>query len=310
MSVASNIDKLKTSKIGAVGSGNYSEFEADGTLKFNGDATVWDDLLVNLSNATGTGLQPASNKEYMDSTGFPGASLGSSGVYLPHFATAQEEDLSWNLQMPHSWKVGNIVKPHIHWVYKTDSTGDIRWGVEFGVASINGNYKTTCPASTHRESAGTTKKIWFATDPLVRVYQQIVVSGAGGTGYTGDNSANNATFTVLSWGVTLGEYWITYIGSASSTEAKTADTGKVVTGYTYRMEVQETQAANNAGKHVMSGFGDLEMDKFGISCCFVGRLYRVKNSGVSGGLNEEAVANSFDFHFEKDTIGSRGVTSK
>jgi hypothetical protein len=34
----------KTAKIGNSISGDYSEFEADGTLKFNGGSTVWKDI--------------------------------------------------------------------------------------------------------------------------------------------------------------------------------------------------------------------------------------------------------------------------
>ena len=35
-------------KIGNVANGDYAEFEEDGTLRYKGDATVWDDVVGSL----------------------------------------------------------------------------------------------------------------------------------------------------------------------------------------------------------------------------------------------------------------------
>ena len=39
-----------SAKFGDVDGGDYSEIETDGTLKFNGDASTWDDLQIAISN--------------------------------------------------------------------------------------------------------------------------------------------------------------------------------------------------------------------------------------------------------------------
>jgi hypothetical protein len=139
----------------------------------------------------------------------------------------------------------------------------------------------------------------------------LVVSGGGGTGYTGDNRSHNATFIVTGYSDVPGAYWIQYTGSASSTESVTADTGLVVTGYLYRIEAQITQAANTLGLHRLDALPDILMDVHtSLSVELVVRLYRTANANVSGGLNEAMAIIDWDCHFEQDTLGSAEPLTK
>ena len=81
---------------------NYTAIEADGTIEFNGDATVWNDLQFNIE----TGRVSAANYPDWDS-----AFTTNTGCYK--FDVDDYIDLGSN-EMPHDWKEGSSVYPHIH----------------------------------------------------------------------------------------------------------------------------------------------------------------------------------------------------
>lgn len=86
---------------------NYAEFSNTGTLTLSGSATTWDDLLVPLtSTKKGTNDLP-----HFDETNL--------GYLFPNGDTS--EILYIIVQMPHRWKEGSVIFPHIH--YKRTSAG-------------------------------------------------------------------------------------------------------------------------------------------------------------------------------------------
>ena len=63
------------------------------------------------------------------------------GVWLDWFATApgNEEEVFFNIQMPHSWHVGSDVYPHVHWTPDINAVGAdqcVKWGLEFNWTNI------------------------------------------------------------------------------------------------------------------------------------------------------------------------------
>lgn len=92
--------------------------------------TVWDDLRVPLSTArTGASV--------------PNYSIFTNGVYCWHFVDAQTDTLYFDTQLPHGYKAGTTLKPHVHWAPKTASTNDVVWQLEYTVASIGSNFTAT-----------------------------------------------------------------------------------------------------------------------------------------------------------------------
>lgn len=80
---------------------NYSEFENDGTLVFNGSATVFDD-------ESGSGIN-------LQRTGV-GISNNLQEATVEYLGSANLDDyISTSMQMKHKWKLGTKIKPHIHW---------------------------------------------------------------------------------------------------------------------------------------------------------------------------------------------------
>ena len=118
-----------TFKSGDGGATDYSEFEPDGTLKFNGAAIVWDDLRVPVSSVRVTG--PGGT--------FPPAETAYKGGFVLAFedAAINEESISFTAQLPHSYKEGTDIDVHIHWVPEDNSAGNVAWTFTHSWANIN-----------------------------------------------------------------------------------------------------------------------------------------------------------------------------
>lgn len=120
-----------TAKIGDVDGGNYSEFESDGTLKFNGDATVWDDMRTPISSVR----VPAALAPVW--TAYKGSQVlafdGTSSDFVYFVA-----------QLPHSYKEGTNLDVHIHWTPEDNTAGNVKWQLTYSWANIDGIF----PAET------------------------------------------------------------------------------------------------------------------------------------------------------------------
>jgi hypothetical protein len=102
---------------------NFSQFETDGTLVFNGDATVWEDLRF---PATAINPAGAANAMVFDTANI-GFTAGAPGI----------QAIAILGQMPHAWKVGSDIYPHIHWQPTTTNTGNVLWRMEYKWTNIN-----------------------------------------------------------------------------------------------------------------------------------------------------------------------------
>lgn len=43
-------------------------------------------------------------------------------------------------QMPHGWKEGSILYPHVHWHKTTSAAGDVMWQLEYEVHNLDGTF--------------------------------------------------------------------------------------------------------------------------------------------------------------------------
>ena len=106
--------------IGNESAGNYTSVEADGTIKYNGNATVWDDAQYPFTVGSNAG------------TGYP-TFVADSGYYTFVIDTtgASKCIVYYNdCQLTHRWKEGSTVYPHIHYKYTT-TTGTPTFGVKY-----------------------------------------------------------------------------------------------------------------------------------------------------------------------------------
>jgi hypothetical protein len=76
--------------------------EADGTLRMDGAATVWDDMFGDITKVQVQGT---------------GVTLNSAELTLDFLASAEINDYAIVVyQMSHKWKPGSTIYPHIHWI--------------------------------------------------------------------------------------------------------------------------------------------------------------------------------------------------
>lgn len=108
------------------GAANYSEFEADGTYKMSGTATVWDDLVLPLDAAK----VPASNAPDWESF------VGNLNKYAYQVNDFQE----FTTELLHGYKTGSTFEFHIHGALNaTLATGDetVKFEIEYSIADMD-----------------------------------------------------------------------------------------------------------------------------------------------------------------------------
>lgn len=114
---------------------NNSQFEADGTLVFNGDATVWDDLRITPGSFDRPGTADPVYVAYTPD----GSSIST---YLTEWS--KNDIASFTIQVPHDYKQGSDLYVHIHWT--PGARGDeesgklVGWKVQYSWANINNTF--------------------------------------------------------------------------------------------------------------------------------------------------------------------------
>lgn len=127
---SSTFDLLGVARFGNVEAGNYTEFEADGTLVMKGDAKVYEDVT--------TVLLPGAKATTPD---FSGGIAGNPELYTYFFSPSKLNELYFSNQMPHSWDGGTFY-PHMHIVPSTNGSGTAIFHHECSRANINGKYES------------------------------------------------------------------------------------------------------------------------------------------------------------------------
>lgn len=88
----------------------------------------WEDLRF-----PATGFNPAG------STAPPGV-LTTNG--LLSFSGTVDNIIGGVAQMPHAWKEGTPISPHIHLVFPTGATANTRWQLEYNIGNVDGDFTT------------------------------------------------------------------------------------------------------------------------------------------------------------------------
>jgi hypothetical protein len=107
---------------------NYSTFEADGTLLMVGNATVYDDLRVPLS-------EPSTGTTKPDWARFPFGATGDV-PFINWFKASGVDEMYFVVQMPHDWAEGTTIHPHIHWVPSANGSGSVFWKLQYTFSKL------------------------------------------------------------------------------------------------------------------------------------------------------------------------------
>ena len=140
-------------KIGDIGNGHYSEFESDGTLVFNGDATVWDDMRIVPGAWVFAGT---SDPEITDWT-----PTGSGTTYKVYEFAASDQAF-FTIQLPHSYKQGTNISVHVHWTPgargNEENGKTVAWKLNYSWANIDGTFGAAGTADMTDTCDGTDDK--------------------------------------------------------------------------------------------------------------------------------------------------------
>jgi hypothetical protein len=92
--------------------------------------TAWDDLRFPAQgiNPAGSAAPPT-----VDDTTFPGTLL---------FSGSADNLVGGVAQMPHAWKPGTVVRPHVHWAKTTSASGVVVWQFRYSIADIGDTLST------------------------------------------------------------------------------------------------------------------------------------------------------------------------
>jgi hypothetical protein len=117
------------------GTTNGIKINKGGELVLLGDATVWEDLRLE-PVARNTGAKAPSFANWF------------GGLYLYEFDNAvagSEKEIFFSVQLPHQWKEGTAIEPHIHWINKSTGTAGhvVRWGIEYSKAKIGDTFSSS-----------------------------------------------------------------------------------------------------------------------------------------------------------------------
>jgi hypothetical protein len=144
-------------KFGNIDTGNHLTIRAsDGFLQAEGTATCWDDLRFPV-----TGINPAgaAAPPTLDDSSFFGTLL---------FSASATNIIAGQAQMPHHWREGSSIYPHVHWAPTSTNTGAVLWRLGYQVADVNGTFPGSFTEIDSLDPAdGTTNKHQIAAFPAV-----------------------------------------------------------------------------------------------------------------------------------------------
>lgn len=113
----------------------FSTFEADGTLVFSGDATVWDDQQVNISSVR------------LPTSGAP-TWVTYKGSRVLAFSGSADNIIYFTAQLSHKYTVGTDIDFHIHYVPEDNTAGNVRWVFTHSWASISAAFPSETTVTT------------------------------------------------------------------------------------------------------------------------------------------------------------------
>ena len=111
----------------------------------------------------------------------PGVSQFIGGIYLLEFSDTDTLEAFSNFHIPHTWRLGTMIYPHIHFSVQGNNAGTVRWGVEYTVAQ-----RREANTSNYTFQAPSTLYIDFAI-PANSAYSHFVAEAPEGQGIAGTN---------------------------------------------------------------------------------------------------------------------------
>ena len=124
--------------------------------------TVWDDLRT-----------PSNSVKVQGSSGIPSYAQfaddgsGSTGVYTYMFEPTDLNQVFFTIQMPHTYKEGTDLVPHVHWAPQSTNGGNCEWKMEYTIANIGTVFGDTATVTMLDAADGTINKHQVTTGATI-----------------------------------------------------------------------------------------------------------------------------------------------
>jgi hypothetical protein len=118
--------------------------------------SYWEDLRV---AAAATKINPLTSK--------PDFASWIDGLLAFLFDPDDVESVHFAVQIPHSYKLGTDLKPHIHWSPTTANTGNVVWGLECTLANFGDVFPSTSKIYVADPGDGVANKHQIAVLPTI-----------------------------------------------------------------------------------------------------------------------------------------------
>lgn len=108
----------------------------------------------------------------------PGVSAFIGGIYLLEFTDTDTLEAFANFHIPHAYKPGSMIYPHIHFSVQSNNAGTVRWGFEYTFARS--------AASTGQTAFPATQTIYIEyAVPANSAYKHFIAEAPEGQGIPG-----------------------------------------------------------------------------------------------------------------------------
>jgi hypothetical protein len=116
--------------------------------------TFWEDLRVPASS-----IKPGSAS--------PTWATFKDGTNTWHFSKVSDNEVEFSAQLPHAYKEGTDIYPHVHWSPTDTDTGNVVWKLEYTWANFEGTFPSTTTISVTDAADGTSHKHQIAILPTI-----------------------------------------------------------------------------------------------------------------------------------------------
>jgi hypothetical protein len=154
---------------GGINSTDNLSISTTGAITLNGAATTFNDLVVPV---TAVRLGNTNSPTFVVMKNDGGTSRGVWTFTFENLSVSSEQEVFFSIQMPHNWKEGSTIYPHVHWSPQSAGTGAVVWGLEYSWV----NYDATTPIAfpnttvmtlTAPVASGSTDKHLLASFPSI-----------------------------------------------------------------------------------------------------------------------------------------------
>jgi hypothetical protein len=76
-------------------------------------------------------------------------------AFADQAVAGNEETIFFNVQLPHGWRDGTNLIPHVHWVGEDDTAGNVRWALTYSWANFDAAFGAATEITVDDANAAT-----------------------------------------------------------------------------------------------------------------------------------------------------------